>query len=290
MPANPYASPKRILDERGLRPRKRFGQNFLVDARFAARVAQAVPQGSSIVEIGGGTGALTEALLERARRLTVLEIDRDLVPVLRERFDGDARVNVTEGDALEFDLATTLAAYPPPRAICGNLPYNITTPLIEKIIACSSAWESAVLMVQREYAQRLTARAGTPEYGSLTVFVGYHCRTKRLTDVGAGAFYPAPAVASSIVVLEPVEPDAARARDERLLSKLVRAAFAQRRKMLVNSVISALADDAPARDLLIRAMKIAGIAEDIRAERVAIDGYIRLADALSDLGFVASRT
>jgi 16S rRNA (adenine1518-N6/adenine1519-N6)-dimethyltransferase len=290
MPANPYASPKRILDERGLRPRKRFGQNFLVDARFAARVAQAVPQGSTIIEIGGGTGVLTAALLERARQLTVLEIDRDLVPVLRERFAGDARVNVCEGDALAFDMATSLGASPPPRTICGNLPYNITTPLIEKIIACTSAWESAVLMVQREYAQRLTARAGAPEYGSLTVFVSYHCLTKRLIDVGAGAFYPAPAVASSIVVLEPVGPSAARARDERLLSKLVRAAFAQRRKMLVNSVISALAENAPTRELLLRAMKSAGIADDIRAERVAIDDYIRLADALSALGFVAPRT
>jgi 16S rRNA (adenine1518-N6/adenine1519-N6)-dimethyltransferase len=290
MRPNPYASPKRTLDERGLRPRKRFGQNFLVDARFAARVAQAVPQGSSIIEIGGGTGALTEALLGRARRLTVLEIDRDLVPVLRERFDGDARVTVTEGDALDYDVAASLSSSPAPRAICGNLPYNITTPLIEKIIAATSAWEIAVLMVQREYAQRLTARAGTPEYGSLTVFVGYHCRTKRLIDVGAGAFYPAPAVSSSIVVLEPVGPDAARAHDERLLTRLVRAAFAQRRKMLVNSVISVFGDDAPSRELLTRAMKIAGIAEDIRAERIAIDGYIRLADALSGLGFVAPRT
>jgi 16S rRNA (adenine1518-N6/adenine1519-N6)-dimethyltransferase len=290
MPANPYASPKRILDERGLRPRKRFGQNFLVDAKFAARVAQAVPQGASIIEIGGGTGVLTAALLERARQLTVLEIDRDLVPVLRERFAGEARVNVIEGDALDYDILASLASSPPPRAVCGNLPYNITTPLIEKIIACTRAWESAVLMVQREYAQRLTARAGTPEYGSLTVFVGYHCRTKRLIDVGAGAFYPAPAVASSIVVLEPVGADAARAHDEHLMSKLVRAAFAQRRKMLVNSVISALAENAPARELLVRAMKSAGIAEDIRAERVVIDGYVRLADALSALGFAASHT
>jgi 16S rRNA (adenine1518-N6/adenine1519-N6)-dimethyltransferase len=290
MPSNPYASPKRILDERGLRPRKRFGQNFLVDARFAARVAQAVPQEATIVEIGGGTGVLTAALLERARQLTVLEIDRDLIPVLRERFQDDPRVNVCETDALAYDIAATLEASPPPRAICGNLPYNITTPLIEKIIGCTSAWESAVLMVQREYAQRLTARAGTPEYGSLTVFVGYHCRTKRLIDVGAGAFYPAPAVASSIVVLQPVAPDAPRAHDERLMSKLVRAAFAQRRKMLVNSVISALAEEAPSREMLVRAMKGAEIADDIRAERVDIDGYIRLADALSALGFVAPHT
>jgi 16S rRNA (adenine1518-N6/adenine1519-N6)-dimethyltransferase len=290
MPAHPYASPKRILEERGLRPRKRFGQNFLVDARFAARVAQTVPEGSAIIEIGGGTGVLTEALLGRARLLTVLEIDRDLVPVLRERFEGDSRITVCETDALAYDVASALAAWAPPRAVCGNLPYNITTPLIEKIIAAGATWECAVLMVQREYAQRLTARAGTPEYGSLTVFVEYHCRARRLCDVGAGAFYPAPAVASSIVILEPVKPEARRARDETLLFKLIRAAFAQRRKMMVNSVISALGEDAPTREMLVSAMHAAGIAPDVRAERVALEGYLGIADALTSLGFTAPRT
>ncbi|HEY5094638.1 MAG TPA: 16S rRNA (adenine(1518)-N(6)/adenine(1519)-N(6))-dimethyltransferase RsmA [Candidatus Eremiobacteraceae bacterium] len=290
MPTNPYASPKRILDERGLRARKRFGQNFLVDARFAARVAQAVPEGSTIVEIGGGTGALTAALLDRSRMLTVLEIDRDLVPILRDRFKGDPRVNVCEADALTFDYSGALAKSPPPRAICGNLPYNITTPLIERIIECAPVWECAVLMVQREYAQRLTARAGTQEYGSLSAFVAYHCRVRKLLDVGSGAFYPAPAVASSIVVLEPLKTDALRARDERLLLRFIRAAFAQRRKMLVNSVISALGDDAPPRDLLLRAMQTAGVDIDVRAERVPLEGYIRIVDALTALGFTAPRT
>jgi len=290
MPANPYASPKRILEDRGLRPRKRFGQNFLVDARFAARVAQTVPEGSAIIEIGGGTGVLTEALLGRARLLTVLEIDRDLVPVLRERFEGDTRVTVCETDALAYDVASALAAWAPPRAVCGNLPYNITTPLIEKIIGAGPTWEFAVLMVQREYAQRLTARAGTPEYGSLTVFVEYHCRVRRLCDVGAGAFYPAPAVASSIVVLEPVKPEARRARDEAVLFKLIRAAFAQRRKMMVNSVISAMGEHAPAREMLVTAMHEAGIPPDVRAERVALEGYLGVADALTSLGFTAPRT
>ena len=253
-------------------------------------MAQAVPEGSTIVEIGGGTGALTAALLERARAITVLEIDRDLVPMLRERFAGDARVDVCEADALTFDFEGALAASPRPRAICGNLPYNITTPLIESIITCASSWDCAVLMVQREYAQRLTARAGTPEYGSLTAFVGYHCRARRLLDVGAGAFYPAPAVASSIVVLEPLGLDAPRARDENLLLRFVRAAFAQRRKMLVNSVTSAMGDCAPARDTLVQAMNAAGVALDIRAERVPLDGYIRIVDALTGLGFTLPRT
>jgi 16S rRNA (adenine1518-N6/adenine1519-N6)-dimethyltransferase len=290
MPTNPYASPKRLLDERGLRPRKRFGQNFLVDTRFAARVAQAVPNGSTIIEIGGGTGALSAALLERARSLTVLEIDRDLVPLLRERFALDPRVDVCEADALAYDLAGVLRSAAPPRAVCGNLPYNITTPLIETIIACADAWELAVLMVQREYAQRLAARPGSAEYGSLSVFVGYHCRVRKLVDLGAGGFYPAPSVSSSIVVLEPHAADARRARDEALLFRIIRAAFAQRRKMLVNSVVSALGEAAPTRETLSRAMDAAGIAADVRAERVPLDGYIRIADALSALGFAVSPT
>jgi 16S rRNA (adenine1518-N6/adenine1519-N6)-dimethyltransferase len=145
-------------------------------------------------------------------------------------------------------------------------------------------------MVQREYAQRLTARPGTPEYGSLTVFVAYHSRARKLSDVGAGAFYPAPAVASTIVVLEPIGTGAPRARDEQLLLRLIRAAFAQRRKMFVNSVVSALDKDAPGRDLLIQAMNAAGIAIDIRAERIPLDGYVRIADALSALGFALPRT
>ncbi|HKW44203.1 MAG TPA: 16S rRNA (adenine(1518)-N(6)/adenine(1519)-N(6))-dimethyltransferase RsmA [Candidatus Eremiobacteraceae bacterium] len=289
MQTNPYASPKRMLEARGLRPRKRFGQNFLVDARFATRVAQAVPEGSTIIEIGGGTGVLTAALLERARSLTVLEIDRDLVPVLQERFAGETRVAVIEADALSFDVAGALNGAPKPRAICGNLPYNITTPLIESFVTHASTWEYAVLMVQREYAQRLTARAGTQEYGSLTVFVAYHCRARKLLDVGAGAFYPAPAVSSSIVVLEPLSSDAPRAIDQRLLLRLIRAAFAQRRKMFVNSVTSSLAADAPSREMLVRAMSDAGIAIDVRAERIPVEGFIRIADALTARGFALPR-
>ncbi len=290
MPADPYASPKRVLESLGLRPRKRFGQNFLLDARFAARVASAIPEGAAIIEIGGGIGALTAALRDRARMLTVLEIDRDLLPILRSRFDGDARIEIREGDALDFDFAAHLQGLAAPRAICGNLPYNITSPLIERILACSGEWDLSVLMVQREYAQRLTAKPGTAEYGSLTVFVGYYCTTRKLADVGAGGFYPAPAVASSIVILEPIARAESRALDERLFFVLTRAAFAQRRKMASNSIASALQLESADRSLLATAFEQTSIAPQARAEEIALSDYIRLADELHALGFKSPRT
>ncbi|HLJ82632.1 MAG TPA: 16S rRNA (adenine(1518)-N(6)/adenine(1519)-N(6))-dimethyltransferase RsmA [Candidatus Eremiobacteraceae bacterium] len=280
-----YASPKRLLESLGLRPRKRFGQNFLLDARLAAKVASAVPARASIVEIGGGVGSLTVALQDRATTLTVLEIDRDLVPILRERFAGDKKVEIRECDALEFDFAGYFRGVPAPRAICGNLPYNITTPLIERILACAGDWEVSVLMVQREYAQRLTAAPGKPEYGSLTVFVGYRCRTRKLVDIGAGGFYPPPAVASSVVVLEPHAASAPRAVDERLFFALTRASFAQRRKMVANSIASALRLEPAGRKLLAAALEAARIDGQTRAERIDVGDYIRLADALHALGF-----
>ena len=284
MAADRYASPKRLLDTLGLRPRKRFGQNFLLDARLAARVAAAIPENAAIIEIGGGIGALTSALRERARELVVLEIDRDLVPVLRQRFAETQTVEIRECDALEFDFSAFLSVAEPPRAVCGNLPYNITTPLIERILACAGDWETCVLMVQREYAQRLTAKPGTQEYGSLTVFVGYRCVTRKLVDVGAGGFYPAPSVASSVVVLEP-HAGAPRAANEALFFSVARAAFAQRRKMIGNSIASALRLDAGGRALLAAALESAGISAQTRAERLAVADYIRLADALDALGF-----
>lgn len=280
-----YASPKRLLDGLGLRPRKRFGQNFLLDARLAVKVASAIPERASVVEIGGGIGSLTVALQGRADRITVLEIDRDLVPILRERFAGDANVEIRECDALEFDFAGHFRGIPAPRAVCGNLPYNITTPLIERILASAGYWEVSVLMVQREYAQRLTAAPGTPEYGSLTVFVGYRCRTHKLADVGAGGFYPPPAVASSVVVLEPHAASAPQAADERLFFALTRASFAQRRKMVANSIASVLRLEPAGRTLLAAALERAGIDGQARAERLGVGDYIRLADALHALGF-----
>jgi 16S rRNA (adenine1518-N6/adenine1519-N6)-dimethyltransferase len=279
-----YASPKRVLAARGLRPRKRLGQNFLVDPRFAQRIAGALPARSFVLEIGGGTGTLTAALARVARDLEVVEVDRGLVEVLRERFAADREhVSIIAGDALGLDLGATLAAHDRPRAICGNLPYSITTPLLERVVACADAWDCAVLMVQREYCKRLTAKPGTPEYGSLTLFVAHFCEAEHLFDAGAAGFYPAPAVASSVVKLRPKPRHAAAVADSALLLWLIRAAFAQRRKTLVNSIAGQ--PDAPARETLDAAVRALGHRPDIRGERLALADFERLADALHAQGF-----
>jgi len=283
---NDYSSPKRLLAARGLRPRKRLGQNFLLDANVARRIAGALPPDAFVLEVGGGTGVLTAALAGRARRVDVIEIDRGLAAILRERFaDAPEVVHVIEGDALALDFRERLCAQASPRAICGNLPYSITTPLLERIVAASDEWDCAVLMLQREYARRLAARPGTPDYGSLTVFVAYFCDVTPLFHVGAAGFYPAPAVASSVVKLVPRAQRTSGLGDEALLLWLIRAAFAQRRKTLVNSV-SALAPHA-SRAQIEAAARAAGLPDAIRGERLTLRDFITLTNALAAQGFRA---
>lgn len=278
-----YSSPKRILNARHLRPRKRFGQNFLTNPRVAMRIAQALPGNGYVIEIGGGTGALTAALLERARGVTTLEIDRDLAAVLQERFaDRLPRLRIVTGDVLHFDLAGDLRAQAPPRAVCGNLPYYITTPIIERIFESGDSWECAVLMVQREYARRLVARAGSPEYGSLTVFAAYFADVEKLFDVGASGFYPAPDVASSVIRLTR-KAQRVTVRDEQLLLWLVRAAFSHRRKTLVNSVLERIpGETGEVRKSVESALAAVGLSPSVRGERLTLADFSSLADTLKE--------
>jgi len=282
----PFPSPKQLLASHGLHARKRLGQNFLVDPRFARRVAEAVPSGAFVVEIGAGTGALTVALAERARKLTTLEIDHGLAAIVRERFASLDKVSLVEADALTFDLSGALRAEVAPRAVCGNLPYYITTPLLEKILESIDFWESAVLMVQREYAHRLTAAPGTADYASLTVFVGYHCVVEKIFDVGAAGFYPTPTVSSAVVRLLPRSERAAGVDDERVLLKTIRAAFSQRRKTLANCLVAAAHQkserprDEQVRRTVESAIEAAHLSPQIRGERLSLDDFKRLANAL----------
>jgi 16S rRNA (adenine1518-N6/adenine1519-N6)-dimethyltransferase len=261
----------------------------LVDPRFAQRIAALLPAGAHVIEIGGGTGALTAALVQSARELDALEVDKGLAEILRERFAGDSRVRIHQTDALEYDLAGVLTHTPPPRAVCGNLPYYITTPLLERIVACSDDWEACVVMVQREYGRRMAARPGTPEYSSLSVFVAYHCDVEHCFDAGAAAFYPAPAISSTVLRLTPKRDRAAGVRDPDLLLWLVRAAFAQRRKTLINSVTSQLTSTDASKSLIEDALRSIGSRSDIRGERLSLADFIRLANALQAQGFRAPR-
>jgi 16S rRNA (adenine1518-N6/adenine1519-N6)-dimethyltransferase len=219
-------------------PRRRFSQNFLVDPNYAGRIVQAIdPQpGDTVVEIGPGQGALTERLIERAGRVVAIEIDRDLARELRARFSAD-RLMLHEGDALEFDFS----ALGDDLRVVGNLPYNISSPLLFHLLDFAPGLRDVTVMLQREVVDRMTAKPATPDYGRLTVMLQSQFKISRLFNVPPGAFRPAPKVESAVVHLAPLRATAPPIADRELFARVVKAAFGQRRKTLRNAV-SALAD------------------------------------------------
>lgn len=247
------------------RARKRFGQNFLHDPGVIARIVRAVaPQpGQHLVEIGPGQAAITHPLLDAGCQLTAIEIDRDLARTLRQQFSSEPRFALIEQDVLTVDLA---GLQPRPIRIVGNLPYNISTPLIFKVLACPDVIDAHV-MLQREVVDRMTATAGDPAYGRLSVMLAAVATTQRVIDVGPGAFNPAPKVQSAVARITPL-PKPLNVGDPDKFGAIVRAAFSARRKTLSNALKSLLtADDIAA----------AGIEPGARAEVVSPASYAALA-------------
>ena len=265
--------PRALLRERGLRPKKSFGQNFLVAPDVARRIAEAaIPDAErgavEVVEVGAGTGALTLELAARAKRVIAIERDRDLVPILRE--SAPANVEVVEADAKTFDIPVDVLGGV---VLAGNLPYQLTGPLLERATAHARSLVRAVFMVQREVCDRLLAAPGTKDYGALTVFTRAAFDAVRLMTVGAGAFFPRPDVTSAVVVLEPrAEPIAETER----FRQLVRAAFTQRRKTLRN----AWRGIAPPEKLELAARE-ADISLDARGETLSVERFAAMNKALS---------
>ncbi len=251
------------------RPRKRFGQNFLHDPAAIARIVQAVgPRATDhLVEIGPGRGALTGPLAASGARVTVIEVDRDLAALLRAD-PALAGVELIEGDALKVDL-TAIAGGGSIRLL-GNLPYNISTPLLFHALGFLNVIHDMHFMLQREVVQRMAAGPGSRTYGRLSVSVQYHCRVEPLLTVKPGAFRPSPAVDSTLVRLCPLA-GAGRASDARVFARVVTTAFAHRRKQLRNSLKPLLA---PAE------LERLGIRADLRAENLAVADYVRIADHL----------
>jgi 16S rRNA (adenine1518-N6/adenine1519-N6)-dimethyltransferase len=269
------------LREAGLRPKKSFGQHFLVSEPIARSIARACVPDSEIgrtrvVEIGAGTGMLTRLLAQRAHELVAIERDRELVPVLARELAGTP-ARVLEADAASIDFATLWPAPSAlyPRVVCGNLPYSITGLLLRRVVDSSEAIDRAVFMVQEEVAHRLTAAPGTKERGALTVFVGAVFEVHRLLRVPAGAFHPRPEVTSAVVELVTLRPS--RARTTAAFRVLVHRAFQARRKTLRNAW-AGLAGDAEG---LHRAAQRAGISLDARGETLEVESFARMAGELS---------
>ena len=251
------------------KPKKRFGQHFLTDRHYLRRIVDAIDPkpGEALVEIGPGTGLLTEALLPRAGHLHVVEIDRELAAGLRARFAPEA-LAVHECDALEFDFATL----PAPLRIAGNLPYNVSTPILFHVAASAGRIVDCTFMLQKEVVDRMVAAPDTDAYGRLSVMLQALFTMHRLFDVPPGAFTPPPKVDSAVVHMRPLGADRPRAADEALFASLVAAAFSQRRKTLRNAA-RALADAA--------AFERAGIDPGRRGETLSVAEFIALADGIS---------
>jgi 16S rRNA (adenine1518-N6/adenine1519-N6)-dimethyltransferase len=253
----------------GHQARKRFGQNFLHDQHVIGRIVAAIHPlpGDHLVEIGPGLGALTGPLAALSPDLQVVEIDRDLVSRLRQQFPG---LQVHEGDALELDYATLGN----PIRLLGNLPYNISTPLLFHISRFVGIIQDAHFMLQKEVVDRMVSAPGTKIYGRLSVMLQYRWTMQQLFRVAPGSFHPVPKVESAIVRLRPHPPGFWRARSEEDFAELVSAAFSQRRKTIRNALGNLLNDAELVR---------ADVDPGSRAETLGVDAYIRLSDRLTEL-------
>jgi 16S rRNA (adenine1518-N6/adenine1519-N6)-dimethyltransferase len=270
--------PRAALARWGLRPQKRFGQNFLLDPSIADQVASlcAVPGGRSrVLEIGAGTGVLTRALLRHGFCVSALEIDRGLTALLHDDA-GLSGAELLEADALNFDYAAWAGGAS--WIAAGNLPYNVATPLIVQLAEMPAGPVAIIAMVQKDVAERLAASPATAAYGSLSVAVQYAMRVDIAFVLPPRAFYPAPKVDSAVVRMMRLPQPTVHPQDPALFRKVVRAAFAYRRKTLVNSLALALHRPHAA---VAAAVEASGISAEQRGERLSLNDFARLADALA---------
>lgn len=266
---------QKLLAKYGLRPKKRFGQNFLVDRNVLDKIAAALDldSGDKALEIGPGVGTLTAALAETGALVTAVEIDRDMIPILGETLSDHPNVKIINADFLSLDPSEVLTER---TKVAGNLPYYITSPIIAKLIKSKEKIERIVLMVQKEVAERLAASPGGRDYGSMSVFVQYHCEVETIARVSRNVFLPPPDVESAIVRLTPRKNPPVEVQDEEKFFKVVRAAFGKRRKTLLNS----LSGLSLTREQIKSALEAAGIDPARRAETLSLIEFARIAETI----------
>ncbi len=255
------------------KPRKRFGQNFLHDKMVIQRIVNSINprQGDQIVEIGPGEGALTELVLDKIGTMDVVELDRDLIPLLKIRFVIEEGLTIHQADALKFNFCQLQQGEKKLRII-GNLPYNISTPLLFHLFDNSHCIQDMHFMLQKEVVDRIVAKPGDPAYGRLGIMLQYFCHAEYVFTVKPGAFRPAPKVDSAIVRLVPHEKPPVDINNFDEFSKIVNFAFTQRRKTLRN-ILKGKLD--------IEQIEALGIEPTIRPERLSLEDFTKIANAIS---------
>ena len=273
---------KSLLARHGFRFSKSMGQNFLIAdwvPREIAKASRAHPD-TGVLEIGPGIGCLTQELAGRAGKVVSVELDKALLPILEETLAGRDNVEIVPGDILKLDIRQMTRDMPwlSGFAACANLPYNITTPAITALIE-AQCFFAITVMIQKEVAQRICAQPGTKDYGAFSVFCQYHTAPELLFEVPPDCFLPAPKVTSAVVRMVP-RPAPAEVDDPDHFFRVVKAAFALRRKTLLNSLAANL--DRPREDIL-RALEACGVPPDTRGERLSIPQFAQLSKALRGL-------
>jgi len=256
------------------KPRKRFGQNFLHDISVLQHIIAVIDPRTDdhIVEIGPGKGILTQPLLDQSDHVEVIELDRDLVVYLHEKFAATKSLQIYSADALTFDYCR-LATAPKKLRIVGNLPYNISTPLMFHLLEYTACIGDMHFMLQKEVADRLAAQPGTAAYGRLSLMIQYHFIVERLFIVSPGSFNPVPKVDSAFIRLVPHSQPPVHVADQALFKQLISQAFSQRRKTIRNSLKGTLTTDE---------IVAANIDPGLRAEALSLAEFARLSNTVSD--------
>jgi 16S rRNA (adenine1518-N6/adenine1519-N6)-dimethyltransferase len=265
------------------RAKKSLGQNFLIDPNQQRRIAGALDLGpdDTIIEIGPGQGALTAHLARSVKRLILIELDRDLAPALQREFAGQPHVSVVQGDILDVDLRAIVDGDDISNVkVVGNIPYNITTPIIFRLLERDHRPAQIVLMIQREVADRILAPPGDPEYGALSVGVRSVARVERLFHVGRGSFRPVPRVDSTVIRIVPIVPPPLTRDEEQDLRSLTRVAFSWRRKQ-IQKTLRAAPEYALDPETVEELERRTGISLQQRPEQLSPDQLLSLARAIT---------
>ncbi|MBD5102561.1 MAG: 16S rRNA (adenine(1518)-N(6)/adenine(1519)-N(6))-dimethyltransferase RsmA [Subdoligranulum sp.] len=270
---------------------KGLGQNFIVNPGICPKIAGAagIDESMGVLEIGPGFGVLTQELARRAGKVVAIEIDKRLPPLLAETLAEFQNVTVVEGDVMELELAALLQEHFPGMrvAVCANLPYYITSPVLMRLLEQRLPVEQITVMVQKEAAERLTAAPGTRTAGAVTYAVHYYAQPQMLFSVQPGSFYPPPKVTSAVIQLRPHAAPPVCPRSEAAMFCTIRAAFGQRRKTAANAVSAGLGLP---KDTVLSALATAGISAAARPEQLTLHDYAALSDALGAAAFCKSGT
>ena len=273
---------RHILNAFHLRASKRLGQNFLVDRGVVQGIVDAaeLSPADTVLEIGPGIGTLTQGLAETGARVVAVELDKKLPAVLAETLKGYDNVTIVPGDILKLNIMETLGLPAGERfKVVANLPYYITTPIIMTLLEQRLPIERLVTMVQKEVAVRMTARPGSKDYGALSIAVQYFTVPRMVMDVPPRSFLPAPEVTSAVIACHVQDVPTVRPTDEKLFFRLVRAAFMQRRKTLLNALTGA----GLSKEMSRAGLLAAGIAENMRGEQLSLADFARLSDVVGRL-------